>query len=740
MPPAPPADPVEGLTVISEHFSDEIRAVDPELAVVPIIVEGYAEDEWSYNGLVVFGGSVLACESAASELMYVMGFRWPTPNPEFWKRPTSIPTNLTRARTRFWMPYNYFLTNYGHNWAAPLSASTAIIQRRQRKWATLNNVLINYFPAGHRWEGIINANIAYFNANPQLRISGKPTYLNMSVTGADFDNLVMISAAQLLMDKASIVLGHRTHLDATDGDEQSSDLIFAYTKAVVDRMRIGTTPIGTHPAHAGIPDMQVGIYGYGFHALPPSFSVSPGVYVQVALGYNKSSLTYPQLIDGHGAKADVVMMREYWGVQDWFKGKPMMNGRLKPGYFERYNGFHASGVRGGSYEQNDHWLSDMVGFQYGIRKLKTGSFTWDDALDDIMPCFNNDPAVRELYELWGDPYKTFGLYYLRVSMEIVDRMVDGAPYKIHFQRYLTILYAREKLPPKDPTASPDPFPDALNRYFGWVTGVREDEVMQSYAFIRNEGNTAMNLYPALKFSAIPPPPWMSAPWLAKPTQADFDAALAQISIETERDEDLDSSDLVLVTSVVPRVGAGTPPAGMYSTQDVANFIFVVQSGTGTVTFTQTANNAVVADGYRETFEYGPGTYFLNYVGEMQSTWTGGYLFLDTFPRIWKSVMPSIGGGYYWFYVPSRMAGEVKLIADSRWWFVDQSGNRPLYPVTDDRYVSPANLGPGQIAVQNLLTVKNLDNYNCNRYLSPAPNVALLPRPIAEEEGFARRRW
>lgn len=742
--PAPPADPVQGLTKISLHFSAEVKAVDPNHSILPVIDPTYGDIEWSYNGLTVTGGTWLACEHGASELLYAMGFRWITPDPRYFIRPPGIQTGLVRGKTKLWMPYCSWLHHYsGNNWAPPLAHVRTKLDAQMNKWLILHNWKTAALPAGHRWQSIILANQAYFNAHPEMLKADKTRY-ELTVPEPAYSDLVMINAAQLLKDGFNEWT--RTNFDPTDADNNPSNLVYPFTKAVADKVRSGTTAIpgltpgapDLHPARPGVPNAQIGIYAYAEHRLPPIESVSPGVYTQVAMAFNDTGLTYLQLVQQHAAKCDFISIREYLGVQDWFNSKPFLNSRLKRGtYFDSYDNYVASGAIGAVHESSSNWLTDMVGFQYGIRKLKTGTFSWDAALDDVMPVFNNDPKVRELLEYWGDRTKTFGDYYLRVAMEIIDGMADDW-YKIHFQRYMTIMWEREKLPPKNPGAVDDPFPDAACKLYGWVSAVAEDEIVHSYAIIRQETDFALLQYPALRFSAQPPAPWMSAPWLVKPTADDFAAALEELQELTYHDPVLDdTTDLVLAKDIVPAYNPAIPPApaGTYGTRGVALYVFVVESGQGTITFVQTLNNSVVAGGTNETFAFGPGTYFVsNPVSQVRVTWSGGYLFLDTFPFVDKHPTPSlqIGGGH-WLYVPQRYAGVVNLVALVNWRFFDESGMLNLVDSDEVGYVSPANLGPGHVYVEKNNTHSRLFNYNCCRYLSPDRNVALLPRIIAEEE-------
>jgi H2-forming N5,N10-methylenetetrahydromethanopterin dehydrogenase-like enzyme len=55
------------------------------------------------------------------------------------------------------------------------------------------------------------------------------------------------------------------------------------------------------------------------------------------------------------------------------------------------------------------------------------------------------------------------------------------------------------------------------------------------------------------------------------------------------------------------------------------------------------------------------------------------------------------------------------------------------PVDDDAYVSPANLGPGQLVLDNGNTSGKATFSNVNKYLSLRGDVILAPRELIEED-------
>ena len=63
-------------------------------------------------------------------------------------------------------------------------------------------------------------------------------------------------------------------------------------------------------------------------ALPPTIDVEPNVYVQVAMGFNNTQYTLPELIERWSQKVGAIGLREYYGVEAWDWGLP---GRMRGG-------------------------------------------------------------------------------------------------------------------------------------------------------------------------------------------------------------------------------------------------------------------------------------------------------------------------------------------------------------------------------------------------------------------------
>lgn len=719
---------------ISTAFQAAIDLVDPSKVLSFVIDPGYENLEWSCAGLEVRGGSDMACNIGAAALLEAMGFRFYAPRDVFWKLPSAIPETLSLERGTNWISSTAIFLVYGHGWDGSLYDSRALLNDAYTKWAYLVGVAPENaaFPAGHRWKNVIESNPAFFAEHPQMIRAISESVDTFDLAGiwgtVDWDRLVHLCAAFLLSEGLNEF--NRTNFDPVDGDDNPSDLVYPFTLAVVTQMRAGTAAIGGIAAQEAVPDAQIGVYVYAGHRLPPSQPYKPGVYAQVALAFNRTALSYADLIAQHGAKADGLSIRDYLDTQIWSQGRPMFNVRNKVGYFDGYDGFRAAGVVAMVSEFTANWLVNMPQARAAVLKCRKGVVDWDQVIAELVDdVFDADPAVAALYAMWLDPIERYSLWSLRRSFDLVDQMAEGW-YRRHFEDLHTIYYQFYRCENREdygiiraPGQGTDIFAGEISTLLSWVTAIRDQDVIHSYAFLRQQANTALNDYPALKIGADPEPGWMANP--VAPTAADFQAALTAIRAETVRDPDLDSSDLVLkvvapvATPATSPVVNHLPATAYYSYEGVAVYLVL---GPSTVRIEDKGSGEV------SFASFGPGVHVMDLPGNQYVTWEGGAVFMDTFPFTRKD--PDLTERYHWLYVPETVAGQVDLRCDVRWSFYDEEDQRKDWGPN----ASWPDLGPGQVAVHNNLTRVQITNVNCNRYLSPIPHLALMPRALARRSG------
>lgn len=710
----------------STHFQSSIDLVDDTKILSFVIDSTYDSLEYSISGLKVRGGSEAGCEAGGAALLEEMGFRFYAPHQQFWKIPSSIETGISIPKRINWIPAISTFLVYGHSWGGTNSASRALLNDNYRRWATLVGVANNSYPAGHRWKNIIENSAEFFSRNPKLiRInnSGNETFNLAAIQGtASWDTLAEYCAAFML--DAGLNEFNRTHFDPIDGDDTPSNLVYPFALEVVTRMRAGTEAIGPFAVHAGVPDSEIGVYAYAGHRLPPSQPYKPGVYSQVALAFNSTDLSYQELIDQHGALAEAVSIREYLDTQVWSNGRPLLNARAKSGYFNRYDAYKASGAVSVVSEFTANWLVNIVQSRAHILKFRTGVVDWSSIIENIVDdIFGGDTKVTELYTLWSDPSERFHKWSLRASFDIVHQM-QPSWYKIYFKQLLTIHYQFNRLDNADHYGivrySGDPsdtFEVEITKLLSWVTAVRDSDFLHSYALIRQEANAALNDYPHQKFNAAPEPNWFANP--VSPTEADWLSAHAAITAEANRNSALDGTDLVLM-AVAPVADRSTLECTMM--QSEGGVVLYIVVGPSTVRIEDLETKEI------ETQEFGYGAHTLRLPQNQRISWAGGLIFMDTFPSARKDPDPQ--NRNTWLYVPSFSAGQVDLQSGARWAFYDEE------PIRKDwnKSTSFPSLGPGQCAVDNNNTRGNIENGNCNRYLSPNAYYTLTSSLMAETEG------
>lgn len=479
----------------SNAFDAELHMVDPQARFVRSIDSSYGRDEWSVDGLHLRGGSEDALDSAASEALHAMGFRFYTPRHA--RRPaTLLPVSIPKRRLR--IPDLMIFLAYGHDRNSDIGKR---LGREYSRWQTLNNVGSRRWPAGHTWQRIIAKRSEYKSDASLLR---DPRTFELDEPEAYAKN-VQICAEYIRENLTE----HGTHsFDPSDGDKYPSTTIYKFALDVINEVR------RTRP-HA-----KIGVYAYAEHRLPVDFKL-PGIYIQVALAYNRTHLSYEQLIAAHARVADHIMLREYFDVQAWFHSYPAGNPRNQRDYYAKnYPAYLASDIIAVTGEFQENWLANVVAINHAIRYLKTGESDFEAVLDDVVAgMFDGDPAVREAYWLWSTPGMTFDKAVARKSLEIVARMRPGW-YAEVFKKYLVISIKTLELGSKNNPLNfsyERKLEDLLSNVEAW----KGAGYIHAYAFKRRLANGNVRFdYPDLWMMKSPPPAWMADP--KEPTVAEFD--------------------------------------------------------------------------------------------------------------------------------------------------------------------------------------------------------------------------
>lgn len=520
---------------LSPLFQEEIRLVAGAESVTVTADEaasGYEPEEWSYSGsgdaYTILAGSEKAAQNGAAMLMSDLGFIFFKPggtNATY--RPASITRGLSAAKQRLWISSILFFRAYAGGWGQGYGTEGSAWEDAEDRWQILTAMgITSAFPAGHRWDGIIESttaasgmsmsNRAWFTANPKyvanpeaIGGSGNPTFqLDGSLTSEEYNILVDVVAASLLRDTSAINEFNRTHFDNEDGSPWDSTTTFGFAKDVVNRCWIGTSGLGNHPPRAGNPDLQLGIYAYANHRTPPVAGDYSGVYALIAVGFSKAGYpTYVDLVKAHANRYDFMGIRDYTCVQLWMGGKPFSSSIERPGILDVYDEYKSVGADGCSSENQWYPAMNLVGMTAIQRKLRTGVSDWAGALDDVVNLvYNGDPAVRELYELFADPIQKFHIWNLKKILDIVESMEEGW-YKDAYKHCIVIWHELETIPAQlapghiDHQTASDPYFVHCTKMMKHVWAMRNMHMLDCYPIVRQYMNGAVDPeYPQLRWA------------------------------------------------------------------------------------------------------------------------------------------------------------------------------------------------------------------------------------------------
>ncbi|MCA9207328.1 MAG: DUF4838 domain-containing protein, partial [Planctomycetales bacterium] len=216
--------------------------------------------------------------------------------------------------------------------------------------------------------------------------------------------LVAEDRRQLLeTDRRSIPEAFMVSVDPSDGEGTchcaecarlgtTTDRVFHLANEVAKRLRKDD------------PRAWVGLYAYSSHRMPPTIDVEPNVYVQVAMGFNRTPYSLPELVERWSQRVHAIGLREYYGVEAWDWGLP---GRARGGrvdYHRTWIPFYADRkLNGINAETNANWGAQALGLYVASQLM------WD-------PKANVDALVDEfLTQLFGDAAETMRGFYAKME-------------------------------------------------------------------------------------------------------------------------------------------------------------------------------------------------------------------------------------------------------------------------------------------------------------------------------------
>lgn len=475
--------------------------------------------------VALVGANVYSLRHAVAHLLRELGFRYYAPSPRWHIIPTldavRVDLNVTAVpdigTRKIWYAYGQpdkdLAANYDRWVAGNRLSGTALLN------------------TGHSYGHIIGRNEQEFAKHPEYfalledgtrdtkrtPIARKFCYSNPGLL-----DLVARDRIRLLEEQQKLnPLAYMVSVDPSDGQGTCSCEKCQALGSTTDRV----IHLANHVARklrAAHPEGWVGLYAYSSHRLPPNIEVEPNVYVQVALAFNQTQYTLPELVERWSKKTKSLGLREYYGVEAWDWGLPGRMRGGKPAYHQEWIPFYAARkVNAFNAETNANWGGQMLGLYLAAELM------WDvkadvAALEErfFTDCFGKAaPAMKALQHKFNKagPLQAASLVPMFADLEravaatddvrVRARLADLMAYLIHADAYRVFEAAAAGRPERD-----DAYYEALRPLMTYAWRIRARDVVHYYALARRLCNgqpiqdKRLDFYLARKEA---PPVWMT---------------------------------------------------------------------------------------------------------------------------------------------------------------------------------------------------------------------------------------
>ena len=335
------------------------------------------------EGLYILGSTPLAVQFGVWDALYEMGHRQFFPTDTWEVIPDEA--ELKVAVDRLESPDYY-------NRQGPRGA----MRMDQRPWAQqpwerwqLRNRITPVFElaTGHVYDSVINNNQSAFDANPEywgLLDGQRSTHAQPNVAHPDVQ--------QMFIDYAMNRFGNNPSLDSVamdprDGNRWSESSASQAIGTGSDQAVHMANLVAQEVVDEFGEDKYVGMYGYANHSPPPNLEVHPNVIVSLATDYIRGGYTFEEMIDGWSERADLIGIREYYGLWEWHYSLPGDGAHAANTEYlrETIPHFHERGARFINAESNDTWGGYGLGYYLASRMM------WDvdeaDRVDELIDDF-----------------------------------------------------------------------------------------------------------------------------------------------------------------------------------------------------------------------------------------------------------------------------------------------------------------------------------------------------------------
>ena len=361
------------------------------------------------SGLYLLGASPLAARFAVWDLLYRFGHRQFFPT-ETWE---VIPEHdelriAVEAREK-----PDYITRRGPR-GAPRGDKRPWATEPWSRWTVRNRTRSSFrLSTGHAYKSIIRRNQEVFDEHPEY-LADKHKF---RISNDDLRALVVEDAVQRIENNPE---RDSISMEPSDGGGWSDSEASVAMGSISDRVVMLANEVAEAINELDHGEKYVGIYAYNQHSPPPDVEVHPNVIVSLATSFTRGGYTFDQILDGWGEKADMLGIREYYGVTVWSYSTPLAGaGNLDK--IRDIRRFHRNGARFMNAESDSTWGGYGLGYYLASRAL------WDVGAVDRM-----DELIDDFLE------KAFGP--AKEPMDEFYRLIDGSredPYVPGKKRQLT---------------------------------------------------------------------------------------------------------------------------------------------------------------------------------------------------------------------------------------------------------------------------------------------------------------
>ena len=448
--------------------------------------------------LYLLGNTASGARYAVAHLLRHLGFRYYAPSPVWHVVPTLedviVDLNVTESpallQRSVWYAYGF--------------GGDKTMQANYKRWVEGNRLSAKrVVSTGHSYGNIVSRNTEAFEQHPEFYAMNEegerpqprsPNAAKFCVSNPQLVQLVIDDRIKLFeQQRERNPNAFMVSVDPSDGQGTchcencaalgtTTDRVFHLANAVARALR---------EKHS---DGWVGLYAYSSHRLPPTIDVEPNVYVQVAMGFNRTQYTLPQLVEKWSEKVEAVGLREYYGVEAWDWGLP---GRLRGAqvdYHRRWIPYYAQRkVNAINAESNSNWGAQSLGLHVAAEMMWDPSVDVDQLIDEyfqlafgkaaepmraLQAKFDEAPSLRPtmLTPMFNDVAEAF---QLAESPEVKRRVIDMMAYLEYVAQYRDFDLVANREPSRN-----DRYYDALLPLMQYAWQTRHRDMIHYYALAR----------------------------------------------------------------------------------------------------------------------------------------------------------------------------------------------------------------------------------------------------------------